>query len=182
MIEIFTGLLGFVAPFLPEVLKFLQRRQDNAHELDMMRLQMEKGAAEHLWRMEEVSAQADIAEATMLHQAPHSFGVQILDAARSNKLGAWAIVPAFYIFVVLDFMAGMVRPGITYAAFAFYVAVKWAQLQAAVAASGSMAAALPFIWHESDRAVLVLVLAYWFGHRSAKAAFGGSAMTAYNGA
>ena len=54
MIEIFSAVLGFAAPFLPEVLKYFNRKQDNAHELEMMRLQIEKGAAEHALRMEEI--------------------------------------------------------------------------------------------------------------------------------
>ena len=181
MIEIFTALVGFAAPFLPELLKFFQRKQDNAHELEMFKLQIERGAREHLWRMDEINAQADIAEATMLHRPTHSFGVQLLDAAKGHKLAGWALYPAFYLFVVLDFFAGFVRPGITYAAFAFYVAVKWAQLEAALAESGSYVAALPFIWGDADRAIIVLVLSYWFGHRAAKAAFGGSAMNAARG-
>ena len=175
--EIIAALVGFASPFLPELLKYFQRRQDYAHELDLFKLQMEKGAAEHLWKMDEIAAQADIAEATMLHGKPHSFGVQLLDAANGNKLKGWALYPAFYLFVVLDFLAGLVRPGVTYAAFLLYAWVKWAQLTAAYAAAGSYAAALPFVWQSDDRAILVLVLSYWFGHRSAKAAFGGSAMT-----
>ena len=47
MIEIFSAILGFAAPFLPELLKYFNRKQDNAHELEMMKLQIEKGAAEH---------------------------------------------------------------------------------------------------------------------------------------
>lgn len=37
------------------------------------------------------------------------------------------------------------------------------------------------LWGEQDWAVLTLVLSYWFGHRAAKAAFGGSASTAKAG-
>lgn len=182
MIEIFTALIGFGAPFLPELLKYFTRKQDYAHELDMFRLQMERGNAEHLWKMEEISATADIAEATMLHSPIQSFGVQMLDAAKGHKMSGWALYPVFYLFSLMDFMSGMVRPTITYSAFAFYAAVKWAQLEAALADTGSYAAALPFIWADADRAIIVLVLSYWFGHRAAKAAFGGSAMTAARGA
>jgi hypothetical protein len=181
MIEIATALIGFAAPFLPELLKYFQRSQDCAHELAMFKLQMERGAAEHLWRMEEISSQADIAEATMLHSPQQSFGVQLLDAAKNSKMSGWALYPAFGLFALMDFLSGMVRPAITYAAFAFYVVVKWAQLQAALAESGSYIAALPFVWGDADRAIIVLVLSYWFGHRAAKAAFGGSAITAMRG-
>ena len=41
MLEIFSAALGFAAPFLPEVLKYFNRKADNAHELAMLRLQGE---------------------------------------------------------------------------------------------------------------------------------------------
>lgn len=41
MIEIFSALMGFAAPFLPEELKYFNRKADNAHELAMIRLQGE---------------------------------------------------------------------------------------------------------------------------------------------
>jgi hypothetical protein len=181
MIEIISALLGFAAPFLPEGLKFFTRKQDNAHELAILRLQLEKGAQEHLWKMEEIGAQADIAEAKVLHKPEHSFGVQLLDAARNTGLSGWALYPAFYLFTLVDVLAAMVRPGITYAAFGFYMSVKWAQLTIAQQHS-TLSMALINVWDDSDRALVVLVLSYWFGHRAAKAAFGGSAMTSKAGA
>ena len=41
MLEIFSAVLGFAAPFLPEELKYFNRKADNAHELAMTRLQGE---------------------------------------------------------------------------------------------------------------------------------------------
>ena len=177
MIEIFSAVLGFAAPFLPEILKYFNRKQDNAHELEMMKLQIEKGAAEHSWRMEEISTSADIAESVTLHAPVKSFGVQLLDAAKGYDLSGWALYPAFYLFSLLDFLSGFVRPGITYAAFGFYMSVKWAELMIAKANSSALSIALLQVWTSEDRAIVILVLSYWFGHRSAKAAFGGSAMT-----
>ena len=75
----------------------------------------------------------------------------------------------------------MVRPGITYAAFGFYIAVKWAELTIAKTAGSGLSVALLQIWGAEDRSIVILVLSYWFGNRSAKAAFGGSAMNASNG-
>ena len=180
MIEIVSAIVGFAAPFIPEVLKFFTRKQDQAHELAILNLQIQKGAQEHLWRMDEIAATADIAEAKELHKPAKSFGVQILDAAKGHSMSGWALYPAFYLFVALDFLAGMVRPGITYAAFGFYMAVKWAKLSVALSAS-TLSVALLDVWDDSDRALVVLVLSYWFGHRAAKAAFGGSAMSSARG-
>jgi len=177
MIEIFSALLGFASPFLPEVLKYYNRKQDNAHELAMMDKQAELAKDNHTYKMEEIGAMADIKEAELLHTPISSFGVQLLDAAKGYSLSGWALYPAFYLFALLDFIAGMVRPGITYAAFSFYVAVKWAELSIAKAGSSTLSVALMQVWTSEDRAIVILVLSYWFGHRSAKQAFGGSAMT-----
>lgn len=179
---ILTAVLGFLAPFLPEVLKFFNRKQDNLHELAMMELQMKKGSQEHLWRMEEINTNADIKEGELIHAPMNSFGVQLLDAAKGHNLSGWALYPVFYLFSLLDFLSGLVRPGVTYAAFGFYMAVKWAQLAVAIAAAdGSVTTGLIAVWSEEDRSIVVLVLSYWFGQRAAKGAFGGSALTAYKG-
>ncbi len=176
---IITAIIGFIAPFLPELMKFFTRKQDNAHELEVMRLQLQRGAQEHLWRMEEISSTADIKEGELLHTPMNSFGVQLLDAAKGHGLSGWALYPVFYTFALLDFLSGMVRPGITYAAFAFYMVVKWAQFNVYQDGGVGFESALLGIWNDEDRAILVLVLSYWFGQRSAKAAFGGSSLTAY---
>jgi len=181
MIELFSAVLGFAAPFLPEVLKYYTRKQDNAHELAMIDARTKQGAAEHLWRMDEINTQGDIAEAIELHKPQQSFGVQLLDAAKGHSLSGWALYPAFYLFCLLDFISGFVRPGITYAAFGFYMTVKWAELTIARANNSMLSAAILQVWTSEDRAIVILVLSYWFGHRSAKQAFGGSAMTTSKG-
>lgn len=178
---ILTAILGFAAPFLPELLKYFNRKQDNQHELEMMKLQMQRGAQEHLWRMEEINTTADIKEGELVHAPMNSFGVQLLDAAKGHKLSGWALYPVFYLFSFLDFLSGLVRPGITYAAFGFYITVKWAQLSIAMSSNQDFATAILGVWAENDMSIVVLVLSYWFGQRAAKSAFGGSALTSYKG-
>ena len=177
MFEIFSALLGFAAPFLPEVLKHFTRKQDNEHELAVLNLQIQKGDQEHLWRLDELSVSAEIKESEVLHTPQKSFGVQLLDAAKGHSLSGWAMYPAFYLFCLLDFVSGLVRPGITYAAFGFYMTVKWAELAIARTHNSALSSAILQVWGGEDRAIVILVLSYWFGHRSAKQAFGGSAMT-----
>lgn len=181
MIEIAAAFFGFAAPFLPEIMKYFNRKQDNTHELSVLKMQIEKGNQEHLWKMEEINTQGDISEAVELHKPQSSFGVQLLDAAKGQGLSGWALYPAFYMFCALDFISGLVRPGITYAAFAFYVSVKFAELQIAKAGSSTLSVAILQVWTSEDRAIVILVLSYWFGNRSAKAAFGGSAMNSSKG-
>ena len=181
MIELLSAVFGFFAPFATEVFKFFQRKQDNAHELAMMKMQIEARSNEHAYRMEEISATADIKEAENIHKPQHSFGVQLLDAAKGHNLNNWLLFPAFYLFTLLDFVSSMVRPTITYAAFTFYAFVKWAQLEMALRASNDIVAAVLAVWTSSDMSIVILVLSYWFGQRAAKSAFGGTANTAYRG-
>lgn len=179
MLALLSAIFGFASPFLPEVFKYFTRKQDNAHELAMFEMRMKMAGQEHLYRMEEITAAADIEEGKELHKPVQSFGVQILDAATKSGWGKWATVPAFYLFVFLDFVAGMVRPSITYASFAFYIAYKIAayNLMFQVVEPGTLtiAQAVANLWGEQDYSIMTLCLSYYFGLRSYKATFGGNA-------
>ena len=102
MIEIFSAVLGFAAPFLPELLKYFNRKQDNAHELAMMSLQAQLAEKQHAWKMEEIITTADATEIVEWHKPMSSFGVQLLDAAKGQGLSGWALYPAFYLFSLFD--------------------------------------------------------------------------------
>lgn len=174
MLAILSAIFGFVAPFLPELLKFFTRKQDNAHELQMMEMRLKHAGQEHLWRMEEINATADIAEMKALHRPQESMGVRLLDAAGA-RYPAWVVVPAFWAFALLDWLSGMVRPTVTYAAFAFYMIVKLARfrlMESVVSDDTRWFELVARIWDEHDMAVLTLVLSYWFGNRIAQRAFG----------
>jgi hypothetical protein len=179
MLAVLTSIFGFVAPFLPEIIKHFNAKVANAHELAMLTLQSQIAKDQYAYRMEEITASADIAEAYSLRQPQPSFGVQLLDAAKSYTLSQWLFAPAFYLFTLLDFVAGVTRPGITWAVFALYAATKYAQvwigLTLAKADSIMKAQAWINVWTTDDLAILTLVLSYWFGQRAAKAAFGGNA-------
>ncbi len=182
MFQALSAVLGFAAPFLPEVVKIFRERQENAHEKDMMELRLKHAAAEHAWRMEEINTQADIAEMQTLRQPQPSFGVQILDAARDSKFPTWMTLPVFWLFAFLDFASGMVRPSVTYAIVAFYMAVKYAIYLQAVKLTGQWTEAVQQVWDQDDKAILLFVLMFWFGQRAVKAAFGGSASSIKAGA
>lgn len=177
MLEILSFITGFLGPLVPQVFKWFERKQEYAHELALMELRMKQGAQEHLWRMEQISATADIAEMQTLRTPQTSFGVQLLDAAKdwvtNTRWGAVVIVPVFYLFALLDFILGMVRPTITYAAFGFYMVYKWTLFES-LAANTTKEAAILATWSDQDWAVLLLVLGYYFGQRTMRAAFGGS--------
>ncbi len=170
---IIAAVFGFLAPFIPQLLGLITARMDNKQELKMLELRMKGEANLHAYKMEEIGARADIAEATLLHQPIASYGVKLLDAAKESGWPVWMLAIPFYMFVLLDWVSGMVRPTITYAAFAFYIAYKWARfdLMSAVAKDITWAEQISNIWDTNDFNILVLVLSYWFGNRVAKYAF-----------
>lgn len=175
MLAILSAVLGFAGPFLPELLKWFNRREDNRQELRLLEMRLKYAAAEHEWRMEELEAKADIAEARLLHAPLPSYGVQLLDAMHGKAWSPWAMAPLLYLFALLDFLTGLVRPAITYGIVVFYLAYKWARFELMKFAAGDdlkWFQQIANLWDESDLAVLTLVLGFWFGARSAKYAFG----------
>ncbi|MGL4576351.1 MAG: hypothetical protein ACRCV9_16325 [Burkholderiaceae bacterium] len=179
MLAILSALLGFAGPFVPEFIKLFRQKNDNAHELKVLELQLQAAAQQHMWRMEEISSQADIAEMQTLREPQHSFGVQLLDAA-AHWPKLW-IIPVFYFFALLDWINGIVRPGVTVCMVGFYLWFKAAQFELAKIRMGDYAQAVVSIWTDNDFAVLMLCLGYYFGHRTMKAVFGGSANTSKPG-
>jgi hypothetical protein len=179
MTLLLSFLTGTIGPLLPNLLGLFREASDKKHERAMIELRMKHAAQEHTWRMEEISARADIEEAKVLHKPQGSFGVQLIDAADKWADSTWGkclVTPAFYAFVLLDFVNGLVRPTIAYAAFGFYMAYKWSVYQIAVESMETVQA-INQTWGENDWAVLLMVLGFFFGQRAAKAVLGGSTST-----
>lgn len=179
LLTVLSALLGFLGPFLPELIKLYREKQDNAHELAVLALQADASKSNHLYKMEELGIAADTAEMFTIHQPIQSFGVQLLDATTNwPKL---LIVPVFYLFALLDFISGLVRPGVTYAIVGFYLFYKWSLFSIARMNDASWQLAVQTIWTDQDLGVLFLVLGFYFGSRTVKATFGGSASTGNRG-
>lgn len=179
MTLLMSFLTGIVGPLLPNILGFLRERDDRAHELAMMELRIKAAADEHVWRMEEISARADIEEAKVLHKPAQSFGVELLDSASKwadTRWGKWLVTPSFLLYTLLDFVNGMVRPTIAYSAFFFYMVYKWSVFEIAKTQLTTVQA-INATWTENDWAVLLMVLGFFFGQRAAKAVLGGSTTT-----
>lgn len=176
MLTILASILGFAGPFIPELIKLFRSKQDNAHELAMMEIQAKNAEKAYLYKVDELNLNADITEMQTIRQPQTSFGVQVLDAAKDwPKL---IVVPIFYLFALLDFFTGMVRPVITYSVVGFYFFYKWALYDLALRNSGGeWQTAINATWTESDWALLLSTVAYWFGSRVVKSQFGGSANT-----
>lgn len=166
-----TALFGFFTPFLPEVIKYFNKKQDYAQELKMMEVRNQQAEKEYTWRMAEVEAKADIEESKALRVDTQTFGHDILDSAAKTGWPTFVVAPLAYIYAFLDVANQIIRPWITFAIVSFYMLVKYGQYKMLVAQSVLAEKAISQIWTENDYAILALVLSFWFGQRAAKYAF-----------
>lgn len=100
MITLFGSLIGFFGSIIPDIVKIFQDRQDKRHELEILKLQIEREKTIHGQKLEAISQQADIAEAKVLYQ---TYKTEI----------KW-----------VDALNGTVRPVIAYSFFFLYAFLK----------------------------------------------------------
>lgn len=149
------GLGGGLLRLLPEFVSiwnaYQKRRQDaadKAHELEVMKLQIEAQKQAGQLRLEEIRTAGDV------------------DTALAQIRGTLAIArPTGHRGV--DILNASVRPVVTYWFFGLYAAVKMAGLYAALAAlaptsDASVAMALERAWLPEDSATLFGILSFWF--------------------
>ena len=179
------ALLGFAAPFLPDVLKMVKGRIDHKQEMQMMKLRFENASAEHEWRMKEVEIQADMADLKSARKPQESYGVQLLNAAAKQRPGDTVIASksfniAFLLFSAIDAFSAAVRPIITYWIVGLWGAIKLAILYSLYDSTGSsVVEAVSKVltsegaWTPFDEDVLAVVIGFWFGWRTRQRSAGG---------
>ncbi len=146
MITLLGAVLGLFTSALPDILGIFKAKQDNAQELAILELQMQRDTAGHGFKMEEISAEADIREIEALHR----------EFAQRKETYRW-----------IEALISSVRPVITYSFFALYAAVKAGQIKLALGAvGGDLAIALNAVWHEADMALFATIMGFWFGQRA----------------
>lgn len=162
MIALFSALLGFVSSAVPDVFKLFRDAKDRAHEITLLKLQIDydrerttaatsENQAARGERLQAIETHAFVAEQAALNER-----------LKDNLTGIhW-----------VDALAGTVRPVITYAFFWLYFLVKCAQfhllMDAALPWQSALSApqALVALWTEEDIAIFSAVIAFWFGQRA----------------
>lgn len=170
MIEIVSLIVGFLSPFLPEVIKLFQGQQDNKHELAMLRERLSARYTEREFDMEAERERTDRQELIVTNAPKPSYAVGLVKAG-AGTVARWALYPAFLMFAFIDAMNQAVRPLIALTAFSAYVWVKYAEYLIYVESEGSERAII-FTWNENDLAILLMILGHYFGNRVARHAFG----------
>ena len=153
MISAILSLLsGGVLRLLPEVLSFLDKKQDRQHELAMCDKQME---------LKKLDASNQIAIASEQHDAGVDIGLlNALTEAQKSQSTVTGIK-------LVDALNALVRPTITYAIFGMYVIIRFVMI--AVAIKANPTAWMPILaasWTESDMSMLNMILGFWFLSRT----------------
>lgn len=147
------GLLGSVLGGLfrlaPEVLKFLDKGNERKHELAMFTLQTDLEKVKGTFRMEEKYVDYSTEQLKAIQEA---FKEQSTTAKESGKF--------------VSAVSALVRPGITWALFFMYAAVKVAGLTIALNSGAPWQDVVLKGWNADDFAMLNMCLTFWFVGRS----------------
>jgi hypothetical protein len=147
------GLLGSIFGGLfrlaPEILKFFDRKNDRQHELAMFTLQTDLEKIRGQYRMEEKYVDYSVNQLDAIKEA-------FKEQSTTAKEAGWFV----------SAISALVRPGITWALFFMYAAVKIAVIVLAMESGGHWAEILRESWSVNDFAMFNMCLTFWFVGRS----------------
>lgn len=154
MIEFFTsGLLGSifggVFRLAPEVLKWLDRKDDRKHELAMYSLQVEVEKTKGEYKLQERYVDHSISQIDAIQAA---FKQQSDDAGKSYP---WVAA-----------LSALVRPMVTYVLFLMYIVFKIVTMCYAINTGAGWQEVVIKNWTADDFAMLNMILTFWFVGRS----------------
>lgn len=146
---IIGSIFGGLFRLAPEVLKFLDKGNERKHELAMFTLQTDLEKVRGQFRMEEKYVDYSTEQLQAIQSA---FKEQSTTAKEAGKF--------------VSAVSALVRPGITWALFVMYAAVKAAGITMALNAGASWQDVVLKGWGVDDFAMLNMVLTFWFVGRS----------------
>lgn len=152
MISLLSLLFGGLLRLAPEVLKLFTARADQAHELEMTKLQLEIDRARAEQQIDLVHAQGAIAADT----AEMSAMVEALKAQAAPSGIKW-----------VDALSSSVRPILTYWwCLALYTTYKAITIYVAWKNAVPLEGLAPLLVTEFDQAVIGSIFSFWFVDRS----------------
>lgn len=146
ILSLISMLGGGLLRMLPELLGFLNKKTDNAHELAMLDRQFQLESTRAAARVHEIEVQGNISETLALLSAQ-----QEALKGQMQKVGVWWV----------DALNFLVRPLTTYYFLAFYGIVKLAMIVVAMRSADPWVSIIQ-CWSAEDGAILSGILAFWF--------------------
>ena len=146
MIEsLLGGVFGGLLRLAPEVLKWLDRKDERKHELAMLDKEL---------------AMAQLRVTQAMHTADASVEVAQFEAIASALKGQASMARSGG--KVVSAISALVRPLVTYWVVALWSAVKIASMVLAYQTGGDWKAMLLSNWSADDNAIMSLLLSFWF--------------------
>ena len=154
MFELLSGgLLGSIFGGLfrlaPEVLKFLDKKNERQHELNMFQLQTDLEKMRGTFKMEEKYVDYSVQQLDTIKAA-------FEEQSQTAQAAGWFVAG----------ISALVRPGITWAIFGMYAAVKAASLVLAFQSNAPWHEVIIKVWDEDDFALFMMCISFWFVGRS----------------
>ena len=143
------SIFGGIFRLAPEVLKFLDKKNERQHELSMFQLQTDLEKMRGEFKMEEKYVDYSIQQMDTIKAA-------FQEQAETAKAAGWFVAA----------ISALVRPGITWALFFMYAAVKAAALVIAFQTGADWTEVVSKCWDEDDFGVFTMCITFWFVGRS----------------
>lgn len=147
ILSILSALGGGLLRLLPEILNFLHKREDNAHELAMLDKQFQLEQLRTDGKLREIEAQGNFDQVLALLEAQKT-ALQ----GQMQKTG----------IRLVDSLNFLVRPVVTYVLLTLYVLHKLGGAVILYATGTSLASVFVQIYSPDDFALLSGILAFWF--------------------
>jgi len=144
MLAILGSIIGFVISFAPELLRIIKDKKEKEHELKLIDLQIDTMKLKQYAKLEQVQNYTAIEEDkyTYLPASPNSYKI-------------------------VEIVAALVRPVITYGVFLLYVCLKVCLIYFCLRVIGCTNLDLVSrVWTEEDAGLFCGVITFWFGQRS----------------
>jgi hypothetical protein len=146
---LFGGLLGGVLRLAPELLKWLDRTGERKHELALLNAEMSFARLRGQVVQQQIDGMVTMSEMNAIAVAQEEQG-------RTSR-AAGKVIAA---------ISALVRPAVTYGFVIAYFAVKVAVFSLAISQGGEWKEVLISIWTKDDMAILMMILSFWFVHRT----------------
>jgi hypothetical protein len=143
MLALLGSFLGFASSLLPDVFTMFRDKKDKAHELAILRMQMEMMDKRRSNRMAEIRAEADASESQYIYKF----------AVKSGN-------------PTMDVLSTSVRPVLSYAFFILYASIKIAAFLILQRYNNDTFLSLSQIWSDEDQTIFCAIISFWFGHRA----------------
>jgi succinyl-CoA synthetase beta subunit len=139
------GVFGGLLRLAPEVFKIFDKKNERAHELRMVEAEMEFAKVRGEIAMRQTEAAMTMAEMDTMAEA-------FKEQSQTAKNAGWFV----------SAISALVRPTVTYAFLALFVAVKVAAYLIAIEQGGNWKDVLTSMWGSDDLAVFNMIISFWF--------------------